>query len=140
MDEMTRIRFAEIDLHVPAEPGLYEIHTLDGQALKVGIGKNLRKRLDQHYRSRQSRLVLKAGGDWSNPRDVESKQSILTKHLFFAKAEGYDLKSEAGRRAFLEERCYILFRTTATREEARELERRKEVSGGFRFVGLTDSA
>lgn len=136
MNEMTRIRFSEIEQFVPARPGIYEIHSVDGIPLKVGIGVNLRKRLIQHRRSRQSRLILKAGGDWSNPDDVRSSQSILAKHLFFAaEIDGYDLTSEAGRQAFLEQRCYILFRATTTREEARALERLKEASGAFPFAG-----
>lgn len=136
MNEMTRIRFSEIELLVPERPGLYEIHRVDWAPLKVGISVNLRKRLIQHRRSRQSRLVLKAGGDWSNPADVRSSQSILAKHLFFAcEIDGFDLTHEVGRQAFLEQRCYILFRATVTREEARALERVKEASGAFSFTG-----
>lgn len=133
---MTRISFSEIEQFVPAKPGLYEIYMLDGTALKVGIGVDLRKRLIQHWRSRQSRLILKPGGDWNNPADVRSSQSILAKHLFFAGTiDGFDLKSEAGRQTFLEKRCYIRFVVTATRDEARSLEREKEASGAFPFAG-----
>ncbi|MCY1397169.1 hypothetical protein D3C76_545980 [compost metagenome] len=138
MREMIRIRFSEIESMVPNKPGIYEIYTVDGQALKVGIGKDLRKRLIQHRKSRQSRLVLKEGGDWDNPSDVTSKQSILAKHLFFfSPVDGYDLKTEVGRQEFLEDRCFVLFRVTETREEAKAIEQLKEADGGFSFVGRT---
>lgn len=69
-----------------------------------------------------------------------SKQSILAKHLFFYSREpGFDLKSEAGRQAFLEQRCHILVKVTSNREEARELEKHMERSGAYRFVGLASS-
>jgi hypothetical protein len=136
MDQMTKVRFSEIEAVVPDKPGLYEIYTLDGKALKVGIGTNLRRRLIQHRKSRQSRLALKAGGNWENPSDVVSKQSVLAKHLFFsAPVEGYDLKTEVGRQAFLDECCYVLFLVTSNREEARAIERVKEASGAFSYVG-----
>lgn len=130
------IRFSEIEPCVPALPGIYEIYKIDGQSLKVGIGINLRKRLIQHRKSRQSRLILKTGGSWNDPADVRSAQSILAKHLYFAGyVDGYDLRSEAGRQAFLEERCYIRFRVTSSREEARSLERVLEASGDFPIQG-----
>lgn len=136
---MTCIRFSEIERYVPALPGLYEIYKDDGAALKVGIGVNLRKRLIQHRKSRQSRLILRTGGDWNNPADVRSAQSILAKHLYFAGSiDGYDLRTEAGRQAFLEERCYIRFRITANREEARLLERELEAGGAFPFQGCVN--
>jgi hypothetical protein len=135
-----RIRFSEIETTVPTAPGLYEIVTDEGGLLKVGISGNLRRRLSQHRQSRQSRLKLKEGGDWSNPSDVMSKQSILAKHLFFySPATGFDLKTEAGRQAFLEQRCHILVKVTSTREEARELERDMEQSATYRFMGITNS-
>lgn len=68
-----RIRFSEIETAVPSAPGLYEIVTDEGGLLKVGISGNLRRRFSQHRQSRQSRLKLKEGGDWSNPSDVMSK-------------------------------------------------------------------
>ncbi len=136
ISDMTTIRFSEIERYVPALPGLYEIYTDDGEALKVGIGVNLRKRLIQHRRSRQSRLILRAGGDWSNPADVRSTQSILAKHLYFAGSiDGHELTTEAGRQRFLEEHCCIRFRVTASREEARALERVLEAGGTFPFHG-----
>jgi hypothetical protein len=72
------------------------IHTNDGCALKVGIGMNLRERLSQHRDSLDSRLRLKPGGTRDNPDDVESKGSILAKHLYYDSSvtSGYDLKSE----------------------------------------------
>ena len=133
-----KIRFSEIETTVPASPGLYEIVTDEGGLLKVGISGNLRKRLIQHRQSRQSRLKLKEVGDWSNPSDVMSKQSILAKHLFFFSPDtGFDLKTEAGRQAFLEQRCHVLVTVTLTREEAREMELLKERSGAYQFVGVT---
>jgi hypothetical protein len=135
-----RIRFSEIETAVPSTPGLYEIVTDEGELLKVGISGNLRRRLVQHRQSKQSRLKLKSGGSWSNPNDVMSKQSILAKHLFFySQGLGYDLKSEAGRQAFLEQRCHVLVKVTSTREEARKLEKQMERSGAYRFVGMTSS-
>jgi hypothetical protein len=132
-----RIRFSEIETTVPTAPGLYEIVTDDGALLKVGISGNLRKRLIQHRQSRQSRLNLKEGGDWSNPSDVMSKQSILAKHLFFFSDTGFDLKTESGRQAFLEQQCHVFVTVTLTREEAREMELLKERSGAYQFVGVT---
>ncbi|MFC6340098.1 hypothetical protein [Pseudomonas karstica] len=138
IEQSFRIRFSEIEATVPAAPGLYEIVTDEGGMLKVGISGNLRKRLVQHRQSRQSRLKLKEGGQWSNPSDVMSKQSILAKHLFFrSPVTGFDLKTEAGRQVFLEQRCHVLVTVTLTREEAREMERLKEQSGAYPFVGVT---
>src|SRR5882724_12066054 len=115
------IRFSEIERNVPAQPGIYEIHTFTGTSLKVGISGNLRKRLLQHRASRQSALKLKAGGQRCNPSDVKSKESILEKHLYYdtSLVADYDLKSEAGRRKFLKEKCCFIFELTANRTEAR---------------------
>lgn len=76
-------RFSEIETAVQSAPGLYEIVTDEGKLSKVGISGNQRRGLIQHRPSKQSRLKLKDAGDWSNPNDVMSKQSILVKHLFF---------------------------------------------------------
>jgi hypothetical protein len=68
-----------------------------------------------------------------------SKQSILAKHLFFhSRVTGYDLKTEAGRHAFLEKQCHVLVTVilTLTREDAREMERLKEQRGAYQFVGV----
>jgi hypothetical protein len=117
-------------------PGIYEILTDSGVALKVGIAANLRRRLLQHRASRQSCLKLKPGGKWNNPSDVVSKASILAKHLYYdgSIAVEYDLSTEDGRQTFLRERCYILFQFTRTRAEARELEKRRETNGQYRYL------
>jgi hypothetical protein len=131
-------RFCDIE-NIEQEPGVYEIHTDTGLALKVGIGKNLRKRLLQHRASLQSCLKLKQGGKWTNPNDVQSKGSILAKHLYYdlSLTNDYDLKTEAGRRAFLHERCYIvLIKITKTKDEARSIEKQLEKDGKnkYRYV------
>lgn len=130
-----KLRFDDL-ASLPKSPGIYQIHTNEGVALKVGIAKNLYKRLRDHATSKQSRLKLKLGGCYSNPSDVQSKQSILAKHLYFDSSldECYDLKTEKGRQQFLIERCHILFSITCSREEARELERDLEKSSSFRYV------
>lgn len=134
---MSKVRFEEIENRIPSGPGLYEIHTDTGIALKVGIGVNLRKRLRQHLASRQSCLRLKSGGERRNPDDVVSKGSILAKHLYYDQsiAPMYDLRSEDGRRRFLFEKCHIVFRTTNTKQAARELEKLHECGGAFRYMG-----
>lgn len=132
------MRFSEVDQAIPkGQPGLYEIWTLSGVPLKVGIAGDLRKRLRNHRASRQNRLRLKNGGSWSRPEDVESKQSILAKHLYFDRAltHGYDLTCEAGRRAFLDDCCEVRILATISRDEARELEKQLEASGLFRYTG-----
>lgn len=132
-----KIRFSDIKTLVPAQPGIYEIHTITGIPLKVGIGGNLRERLLQHRASRQSGLKLKAGGQRCNPSDVQSKKSILAKHLYYdtSLAANYDLKSEAGRRMFLAKECYFTFELTSSSTEARELEKLREHQLQFRYVG-----
>lgn len=138
MDFYTRIRFSEIKSKVPPRPGIYEIHTDSGLPLKVGIGGDIQKRLLQHAESRQRGLKLKQLGSWQKPADVESKRSILAKHLYFADlGSGLDLKTELGRQQFLLAHCYILFRVTSTRAEARDIERAIEAGRCFRFVGKT---
>lgn len=77
-------RFSEIEKYVTHDgSGLYEIQTQDGRPLKVGISKQLCRRLCQHRASRQKPLRLKPGGHRSNPSDVISKQSVLAKHLYY---------------------------------------------------------
>ena len=122
---------------VPTEPGVYEVWLRGGRALKVGIAMSLRKRLTTHAASRASGLKLKSGGKWTCPNDVMSKQSVLTKHLFFDReySSQYDLCSENDRRRFLVERCEIRYRTTRTREEARAIERRLEKESRYKYVG-----
>ena len=134
----TIVRFDEIEAKVPPKkPGIYEIHTDTGIALKVGIGGNIRERLLQHRDSLQRALKPKVIGQWDSPANVVSKRSILAKHLYYDRSitSDFHLKSEEGRRAFLRDKCFIKFEVTQTREEARELERRWEKTGEFRYAG-----
>ena len=134
---METTSFANLNV-VPERPGVYEIHTKSGIALKVGIAADLRRRLRQHGRSRQSRLRLIDGGTWDVPADVQSTQSILAKHLFFDRSltADYDLQTEQGRQNFLVNECIVKYTTTADRAAAREIERRLELGGGgFRYLG-----
>lgn len=121
----------------PHACGIYELVTITGIALKVGIATSLRRRLVAHARSRQSRLRLRLNGSWDNPSDVMSKQSVLTKHLYFdAKiAPEYVLTSEDGRQRFLREQCLARFVATASRDEARHLECLLEATGRYRYCG-----
>ncbi len=120
-----RLRFDELEGNVPSKPGIYEIYMLFGEALKVGVGKSLLQRLKDHRASRQGGLKLKPNGDWNDPSDVDSKKSILAKHLFFDSsiAKNYDLTLEVGRRRFLGEQCYFVFEMTDSREEAKRREK-----------------
>jgi hypothetical protein len=131
------IRFSEIDERVCARPGVYEIHTIGGLPLKVGIGSNLLCRLRSHRASRQSglRTALADLRRASNPGQVVSKASILAKHLFFdaAIAPGYDLRSERGRREFLETQCRVSVEYCVSREEAAQIERERERTARFRY-------
>jgi hypothetical protein len=132
------IRFSEIDTEVPNQPGIYEIHTDTGVALKVGIASNLRKRLRQHRASLQSCLPLKKpDGDRSDPNQVQSKRSILAKHLYYdtSIAPGIDLRLQLERRLFLEQKCHIVFTVAETIAQAREWERQREGSGVYRYTG-----
>lgn len=131
------IRFSEIDHFVRASPGVYEIHTRKGVALKVGIGRDLRDRLGRHRASCQGGLRTKTGDilHVSRPSEVVSKSSILAKHLFFDSeiAPNYDLRSESGRRAFLERECRVIVHYCATREKARRIEKKRETEIEFRY-------
>jgi hypothetical protein len=131
-----KIRFSEIEVEVPAKPGIYEIHTDTGIPLKVGIGGNLRVRLLQHRASRDSCLRLKPGGMRCNPDDVVSKGSILAKHLYYDQSitADYNLQVQADRRRYLINNCFIVFSLTETKEAARALEKVLENSGSFRYV------
>lgn len=136
-DEYKRISFAEIAKEVDEVPGIYEIWTQSEIPLKVGISKNLRKRLKQHAASRDSGLK----GLDSNPEQpaqLTSKGSILAKHLYFdrvlTETKDYDLTTEVGRKTYLDKKCYIKIRVTKTRNKARELERPLEKSGKFRYA------
>lgn len=132
-----KLRFNEISEKVPAKPGIYEIYTDDGVALKVGIASNLKSRLIQHANSRQKALKFRNESANFSPGDVESKQSILAKHLYFDSsiATDFDLTSEAGRKKFLIQCCHLIVSETETRELAREIERQKEANGEYRYVG-----
>jgi hypothetical protein len=132
-----RINFSEINEKVPASPGFYEIYRNDDLLLKVGIGVNIRSRLLQHRASLQSCLVLKPNGNWLNPNDVVSKKSILAKHLYFDQTitKNYDLTTQDGRRNFLINDCYIIFKETEKIEEARILEQSRENEGNILYVG-----
>src|SRR5437660_7507824 len=91
--------FSEVAAVEP-RPGIYEIRTIDGETLKVGISGNLRKRLTQRGASRGLRFDNVQSAD--EPHEVNSKSSILAKHLYFASliAPGYDLRTEVGRQSF----------------------------------------
>lgn len=134
---MKKFRFSEIKTNVELSPGLYEIYTNGGVPLKVGIAKELRKRLLAHGASKQNRLKLKDDSLGYVLNNVESKQSILAKHLYFDSSitRKYDLKTESGRASWLEDECHVVIQYTQSREEARELEREKEASGMYRYVG-----
>jgi hypothetical protein len=131
------LRFSEVADSVPRAPGIYEIHTLTGLALKVGIGDDVRERLIRHGQSRQSGLKFKTGSTATNPCDVDSKRSILAKHLYFDATidPRYDMRTELGRQRFLEEQCRITVEITATRAAAREIEKVRERRGTYRYCG-----
>jgi hypothetical protein len=130
-----KLKFSEIERRAPAGPGIYEVHMLNGTPLKVGIGVNLKKRLIRHRAS--GGLRLKPGGAWADPTDVRSKSSILAKHLYYDTSitKKYNLRTQEGRRAFLLECCYVAVQPTRSKEDARGLERIKELSGQFRYRG-----
>lgn len=135
-----RIRFDKIVASIPKQPGIYEIWTDSGKALKVGISINALKRLKDHAASRKSGLPQKSGDrDAPTPKDICSKKSILAKHLYFdqslATEYNCDLRDETGRREFLAKHCYIVFEKTASKAIAREMEREREESGCFRYTG-----
>ena len=141
---MARINFTGNELNsIPEEPGIYGIYLKsDDTPLKIGIGGIMKKRLKQHMKSKQNALKTN-GTSLSDPNiqpsDVTSKQSILTKHLFFdnelARMYSKDFKTEKGRQAFLVQDCYILYRLVGTREDAVDLERPEENSGLYRYAG-----
>lgn len=137
-NEYKQIRFNKIIKNeVRNGPGIYEIWTDSGIRLKVGISKNLRKRLKQHAASRDSGLKG-LGSNPTEPAHLTSKASILAKHLYFdrdlTETNDYDLTTEAGRNKYLADKCCIKFLVTKTRDEARELEKALEKSGEFRYA------
>jgi len=132
------LKFSEIKKFVPRHvTGVYEIHTVRGVALKVGISTNLRRRLRHHGESLQSGLTFKAAKSAPHPREVTSHRSILAKHLYFDRsiAPRYDLRSEAGRQEFLEKNCRIRIKFTSSGAAARRIEKQQERSGRFRYRG-----
>jgi len=135
--ETVKLKFSEIYDKVPSKPGIYEIYTNEGVALKVGIASNLKSRLTQHANSKQGALKFTGSKINATPSEVQSKQSILAKHLYFdtSIAPKYDLTTEEGRKDFLNECCFLLVSETKTRELAREIEKQKESSGAYRYVG-----
>lgn len=137
MMETIQLTFSQIKSIVRNEPGLYEIFTNDQVPLKVGIAKNLRQRLSAHGKSKQRALKLKVMEVGYAIGNVKSKSSVLSMHLYFDSSitEKYDLTTESGRVAFLENECYIQIQYTPTRIAARKLEQAKEASGIYRYVG-----
>jgi hypothetical protein len=135
---MKQTSFATLET-VPEGPGLYDIRTKAGEYLKIGIAGNLRKRLSNHARSRQGCLKLRAGGSWTVPDDVRSKQSILAKHLYFDRSvtKSYDLTTEAGRREFLVNECIVGYESHPSRELARRKEEQFEAKNIYRYQGRT---
>lgn len=128
--------FEQLD-EISSDSGLYQIFTFEGVPLKVGIAKNLRKRLKQHFQSKQSRLKVMTEGEVSEPSHLQSKQSILAKHLYFdtALTKAFNLKSEQGRHDFLKQETYLLITVTSNIEEARRLEKIAESSDMWRYKG-----
>jgi len=133
-----RFRFSEVVKKVGCIPGYYEIWTLKGVLLKVGVAADLCKRLTQHGESLQRGLKgFNGKTSWVNPSKVRSKRSILAKHLYFDSsiAPGYDLRREADRQKFLEQDCRICFKPMVSRAAAREYERERERTACIRYVG-----
>lgn len=130
------LHFSEVST-LPAAPGIYEIWARRRVPLKVGIAANLRQRLMAHAASRQSGLRCKPSGRPTEPSDVRSNKSILAKHLYFDReiARGFDLTTEEGRRSFLATRCFIRYRTTASADAARVIEKRLEATSQYRYQG-----
>jgi hypothetical protein len=129
------LRFDQCEA-LPHGSGVYEIRC-GAELLKVGIAGDLHKRLRAHARSAQRRLLSKDTPPWPDPSGVKSSQSILAKHLYFDRslAPAHDLRVEADRLRFLNEKCQFRYRTTETREEARTIEVELEKSGAYRYVG-----
>lgn len=134
-----KIKFSEIDYKINDSLGVYEIFTNEGIPLKVGISNNLKKRLKQHRNSKQKYLKIRNHNLPVLPSNIVSKQSILTKHLYFDKSitVKYDLSKEIDRKNFLENECYIIITDANSREEARNIEIEKEQMN-FRYVGKVE--
>lgn len=132
-----KIKFSQIDEKINSSFGLYEIYTNDNIHLKVGISNNLKRRLKQHRNSRQNSLKIKNVDLPILPNNMESKQSILAKHLYFDKniTKKYNLINEEERQQFLENECYIVITETSSKEDARTIEIQKEKEN-FRYIGI----
>jgi len=128
---------ARID-NVIEKPGIYDIRVIDGPWLKVGISINLQSRIKDHFASRQSGLVPKPGRNRANPRNVISKKSVLAKHLYYDSriAPDYDLRTEYGRRTFLANECEFRVQTITDSKALKLLEKKREETGKYRYVGL----
>jgi hypothetical protein len=109
MTEGIKLKFSQTKRIVRNEPGLYEIFTNDHVPLKVGIAKSLKQRLSAHGKSKQGALKLKVREVGYAIGNVKSKSSVLSMHLYFDSSitEKYDLTTENGRVAFLENECYM---------------------------------
>lgn len=132
------IRFTEISARVGRKPGYYEIYASNGELLKIGIARDLRDRLLRHRASYQSGLSAIGGiAKVNDPQQLRSSSSILAKHLFFDTciSPTRDLRSESGRRAFLEEECWISFELCESRKAAREMEKLRERTATIRYMG-----
>jgi hypothetical protein len=80
-------------------------------------------------------LKLKEGGQRSNPSDMQSKESILAKHLYYdaTVTTDFDFRLEAGCQEFLEEKCHIIFYYFEQCVCPR-IERERENDGYFHYV------
>jgi len=129
------MRFKNVPQSLRGRPGVYEIRFDPVTLLKVGMSGDLYRRLSDHARSAQ--LGLKGPPEpWKSPRDVQSKRSILAKHLYFDRSIATDLnlRTEQDRRTFLEGRCSVRYQVLPTTGAARALEQEMEKAGGHRYL------
>ncbi len=133
---MQKIKFSEITNLDNKKAGIYEIYTNDDIPLKVGISTNIKRRLREHKNSKQKYLKIKNTNLPITPDNIKSNQSILAKHLYFDKkiSSTLDLSKENDRQIFLQENCYIKFKYTETKQDARKIEIEKEKLN-FRYIG-----
>ena len=129
-------RFNGVPATLRGTVGVYEI-AKGRTLLKVGIANCLVKRLRQHSDSLQGRLKGPKREPWTTPSAVKSKGSILTKHLYFDTeiAPGFDLRKQEDRQHFLQQCCHVRWKAMPSRKAARELERKLEASGKYRYRG-----
>lgn len=127
-------KFDALPAKLRGRPGVYEIRC-GNRLLKVGIGRDLLKRLRQHRNSSQKRLKGFTNGPWTSPSQVTSKASILAKHLYFDRSisKKHDLRTQEGRRDFLLSRCEVRVWTTTGRDEARAIEKRLQDTRKYRY-------